>query len=410
MSIAMAEVVRIDTLDQIIHVYENAEKLYGNKSINETVREYLYTLPILDNCPKGLPNMEDVIADYERGEKYAEEDIILCAARLSDLYSSPWYNRIRELRYGNQKRHLDDNGGYSYEAADTLSGFYRPQQKKAVTTKGNNRASMLYAVTRDGEIRIPFMMKLHPRNRSIEDCIKHESNNHNMDANYRTNQSGDHKFMSAYYAGEPWALDLYAFCKKFNISIAGTLKGAKFQCPSHSYISKARGKKGVNDAYVERFLRAYTSRNCSREIQGNTIISGSLFLQYFDTYIADVDERNQDVSTGQGSDSFADAIDFYFNKWENSIKQHLPSAKNINQEMITSGNSDYKKHEPMVARWVCLYNKYCDRLETSARQNTAIPLESNRDVKNRWNKFLTDSNALVRGSLEDIAKSGLTFM
>ena len=38
MSIAMAEVVRIDTLDQIIHVYENAEKLYGNKSINETLR------------------------------------------------------------------------------------------------------------------------------------------------------------------------------------------------------------------------------------------------------------------------------------------------------------------------------------------------------------------------------------
>ena len=36
MSIAMAEVVRIDTLDQIIHVYENAEKLYENKSISET--------------------------------------------------------------------------------------------------------------------------------------------------------------------------------------------------------------------------------------------------------------------------------------------------------------------------------------------------------------------------------------
>ena len=27
-------------------------------------------------------------------------------------------------------------------------------------------------------------------------------------------------------------------------------------------------------------------------------------------------------------------------KGQNSIKQHLPSAKNINQEMITSGNSD----------------------------------------------------------------------
>ena len=403
MTISMAEIVRIDTLDQIIHVYENAEKSYENKSISETLREYLYTLPILDNCPKGLPNMEDVIEDYEEGVNYVEEDMILCAARLSDLYSSPWYNRIRELRYGNQKRHLDDNGGFSYEATDTLSGFYRPQQKKTITTKGNNRASMLYAVTRNGEIRIPFMLKLHPRNRSIEDCIKIESNNHNMDCNYRTNQSGDHKFMSAYYAGETWALDLYTFCKKFDISIAGTLKGAKFHCPSHSYITRARGKKGVYDSYVEKFLIAFTSRNCSREIQGNTVISATLFLRYFAKYIACVDEKNE-------TDSFADAVDFYFNKWEQSIKEHLPSAKNINQEMITAGNSDYKKHEPMVARWVCLYNKYCSRLKLDGRQNTAIPLECDKDVKNRWNKFLTESNALVRGSLEDIAKSGLTFM
>ena len=38
MTIAMAEVVRIDELDNIVFVYENAEKLYDNKSINEDVR------------------------------------------------------------------------------------------------------------------------------------------------------------------------------------------------------------------------------------------------------------------------------------------------------------------------------------------------------------------------------------
>ena len=43
MTIAMAEIVRIETLDNIVFVYENAEKLYDNKSIDEDVREYIYS-------------------------------------------------------------------------------------------------------------------------------------------------------------------------------------------------------------------------------------------------------------------------------------------------------------------------------------------------------------------------------
>ena len=51
-----------------------------------------------------------------------------------------------------------------------------------------------------------------------------------------------------------------------------------------------------------------------------------------------------------------------------------PNAKNVTQEMITSGNADYKKHEPMIARWVNLYNVYCNK-GSFGRQSTAIPLE-----------------------------------
>ena len=79
--------------------------------------------------------------------------------------------------------------------------------------------------------------------------------------------------------------------------------------------------------------------------------------------------------------------------------------------MITSGNADYKKHEPMIARWVNLYNVYCNKgLSISGRQSTAIPLENDKDTNNRWSKFLIESNALVRGSLVDTAKQGLKFM
>ncbi len=406
MTIAMAEVVRIDTLDNIVFVYENAEKLYDNKSIDEDVREFIYTtFDILDNYPKGLPLMEDVIEDYENGINYEDGDSVVCLARVGDLWSSPYYNRIRELRYGNQQKHLKDNGGFSYAAADTLSGYYRPNQRKVVTTKGNNRVSKLYSIVRDPDIRIPIGFTFHPRNRSIEECVRIESNNHNMDCNYRTNQSGDHKFTSALRARETWAIILFNYLKQFNIGIAGTLPNAKFHCPSHSYISRARGKKEQNDVYVTRFLEAFTSRDCSREIQGNTVISGAQFLKYFEPYIKDVDKRNN-------CDSFADAIDWAFNKWSKEAQAlGFKNAKNITQEAITAGNSDYKKHEPMVARWVNLYNTYCNKgLTISARQNTAIPLESDKDTKSRWNKFLIESNALVRGSLVDTAKQGLKFM
>ena len=406
MTIAMAEVVRIETLDNIVFVYENAEKLYDNKSIDEDVREFIYTtFDILDNYPKGLPLMEDVIEDYENGINYEDGDSVVCLARVGDLWSSPYYNRIRELRYGNQQKHLKDNGGFSYAAADTLSGYYRPNQRKVVTTKGNNRVSKLYSIVRDPDIRIPIGFTFHPRNRSIEECVRIESNNHNMDCNYRTNQSGDHKFTSALRARETWAIILFNYLKQFNIGIAGTLPNAKFHCPSHSYISRARGKKEQNDVYVTRFLEAFTSRDCSREIQGNTVISGAQFLKYFEPYIKDVDKRNN-------CDSFADAIDWAFNKWSKEAQAlGFKNAKNITQEAITAGNSDYKKHEPMVARWVNLYNVYCNKgLTISARQNTAIPLENNKDTKNRWNKFLIEANALVRGSLVDTAKQGLKFM
>ena len=114
MTIAMAEIVRIETLDNIVFVYENAEKLYDNKSIDEDVREYIYsTFDILDSYPKGLPMMEDVIEDYENGINYTDDDLVICLARVGDLCSSPYYNRIRELRYGNQEKHLEQNGGYS---------------------------------------------------------------------------------------------------------------------------------------------------------------------------------------------------------------------------------------------------------------------------------------------------------
>ena len=84
--------------------------------------------------------MEDIIDQYDRGE-IPDGGTYICEAKVGDLWSDPVYNRILELRYGNQKRHIESRGGYSNDAADTLSGYLRPTLK-VVLTKGNNRASM----------------------------------------------------------------------------------------------------------------------------------------------------------------------------------------------------------------------------------------------------------------------------
>ena len=209
-------------------------KCYENK-VDEKTKEYLQGFGTVDNAPENLPLMEDVVKKYNSGE-ITEGSTVICSGRVGDLLSDPTYNRIDELRYGNQKRHIENRGGYSNDAADTLSAYCRPDGR-AVLTKGNNRASLRYACGRNTNSRVVISLKLHRKNISYAEMIRIESLDHNTDSNYRTNQSGDDKFKSAYYAEEEWAVNLFKYLEPFHIGIAGTLDGAKFVCPSHSYLS-----------------------------------------------------------------------------------------------------------------------------------------------------------------------------
>jgi len=385
MSIAMSELLRMEELVRIIDVY--------NDKVDDTLKELLASFPIIDRAPAGLPLMEDVIRDYENGVNYTDGDTIVVSARLGDLYSSPYYNRILELRYGNHKLHLTKRGGFAFSSADTLSGYYRPKQKKTAVTKGNNRTSMLYAVTLDPNMRIAMSLKLHPRDISAEEIIRIESNDHNVDANYRTNQSGDHRFKSAYYAREDWAQQLYDFAKPFSIGIAGTLPEANFHCPSSSYLAKSRKEAG--DEYTKRYLKAFTENNCSKEIGGSCTVAGAMFLKYFANYIAKIDELNN-------CDSFAECLRYYFKDWGRIASQIYPKARNVTQEDITGATTDYKKWEPAVARFVCLYNNYCERLTIPGNQETAIPFKGS--ASSSWVRFLSDANSLIRPQLQNIAE------
>ena len=374
-------------LKELVRVYDQYEK-----KVDEKTKQYLAGFGTVDSSPKGLPLMEDIIDQYDRGE-IPDGGTYICEAKVGDLWSDPIYNRILELRYGNQKKHIENRGGYSNDAADTLSAYLRPSLK-AVLTKGNNRASMRGACGRDPNARVIIALKLHPKNISHEEMIRIESLDHNTDCNYRTNQSGDDKFKSAYYANETWATDLYNYLEPFNIGIAGTLDDAKFTCPSHSYMSTALRLAGRE--YTSKYLTAFTRWECATDVQGNATVAGALFLKTFHFYIDDVDKKN-------GIDSFSQMMKWFFTEYGPAAQAFDPDAKNLQQSDIVQGNGVYKGNEPAIARFVFLYNDFCriKRLKFNGTQKTAIPFEGSDS--SAWNEFLGSSNPLMKPALGNLA-------
>jgi len=370
----------------------NVVELYEDK-VDDKTKEYLNDFGAIDNPPENLPLMEDVIKKYENGELSGNTTVI-CVARVRDLYSDSIYNRIENLRYGNQKLHIGKRGGFSYNSSDTLSAYLRPNLL-AVLTKGNNRASMRYACGMNSSSRVVVSLKTHPKDISEMEMIRIESVDHNTDCNYRTNQTGDDKFKSAYYAKEDWAVELFNFLKPFGIGIADTLEDAKFSCPSHAYMTKAR--KLAGDEYTRKYLTAFTLNSCDEELLGNATVSGSLFLKLFAECIDDVDKRN-------GCDSFSNCLKFNYKERQDLFSVVDPDAKNLSQNDLTEGNGVYKGNEPSIARYVNIYNEYCriKRLQISGNYETAIPLNGKI-----WIKFVESAPIWMQGGLLPIARTKL---
>jgi hypothetical protein len=356
-----------------------------DKKVDDKTKNYISSFSAIDSPPQGLPSMEDVIEKYERGE--ITSGTYLVSAKCGDLYTDPTYNRGDNLRYNNQKQHILKLGGFSYSAADTLSAFVRPDCK-AVCTKGNNRTSMRYACGLDKNSILIVSLKLHPKNISYDEMIRVESLDHNTDCNYRTNQTGDDKFKSAFFAKEGWAVELHDYLLPFDITVAD-IDDTKFIAPSHSYLSKARREAG--DQYTSRYLKAFTENECSDEVLGNAAVAGALFLKTFAEHIDEVDRLNQ-------TDSFSECLNFWYNKRADLLK--IVKAKNLTQSDLTAGNGVYKGDEPTVARYVFIYNEYCRITELNHNKTyaSAIPLGGER-----WKEFIDSAPVFMQGGLTQMA-------
>ena len=363
-----------------------------DKRVDDKRRVRLSQLKVIGSLPD-VPKLEDLVKEYLTNPDFDWRKTYICSVRGKDQYGSPIYNRTELIDLNKCEQHANEKKRYSYEAANTGSGFVRPNGYFANTQSGH-RTTLLFAVTLDGEKRSLQNVKFHDPNATDEQIISREADDHHTDCADRKPQTGDDKFRSAYYAPRDWAVNLFNYLKPFGISIAGTLEDAYFSLPSHSYMSNAL--KLVGEGTVSRYLTSFTRHKCEKKILGNAVVAGCIFLQSFSEYVRKVDEDNN-------VDSFDLMMKFYFTEYGELMRRFDPDGRDLTQAALVAGNGLYKGDEPAVARFVFCYNEFVrlKRYKISGRQKTAIPFEG-ADGKG-WNTFISNANPLMKPALGQLA-------
>lgn len=372
-------------LVQIIDLYE--------KRVDSKRRAKLSQFSIYGTIPPNIPKLENLIYEYRNNPNFDWRSTYVAIVTADMVYSSPVYNRPKEIDLNRCEKYVEDEGAFSYILAGTGSGYVRPDGTY-VTTQGGHRTTEAYAVTLNPNVELLTNVKFHNPDSTEEQIIQLEAKDHHVDAAKRNPQNTEHKFRSAYRSNESWAVKLFNYLKFFSIGIAGTLENANVSLNSHSYLNTAL--KLAGEGTVSRYLETFTKNKCEKEILGNAIVAGSLFLNGFSEYIAKVDEDNN-------IDSFDLMMKFYFTEYGDLMRTVDPDARNLTQSDLVQGNSLYKGNEPAVARFVFCYNDFIrvKRFRISGRQKTAIPFEGSDD--RGWNTFISNSHPLMKPALGQLA-------
>lgn len=362
------------TLINIVQQYEDR--------IDELEKEKNSKLGFVDKLPLGILPLQDAIKMYEP----KPGDTFAALVKVSDLYSDPKYNRTQKIHYNNCTKNLSKLGGFSYKAAGFLSAFLRPNQK-LVLTKGNHRGTKAYAACRNPDVYVPVEITYH-QTESYDEIVKIESEDHHFDCNFRTSQSQEDRFKSAYYAQDEEAISLYNFLNQFGIGIADTNPSATFSVSSHSYVAKARS---LSANLCEVYLKAFTKNNCEKEVGGNATYAGVFFLNAFSNAIEYIDINN-DIN------SFDLFMKYIYHDRENLSHAFL---SNVTQAKLTEGNGSVKDPEVNVSRLISLYNEFCDKV-----LRAKIPTNNKHAIgysSNEYLNFIKNSPEIIRTRVAEVS-------
>ena len=372
-----------------------------NDRVDDKRHAVLSSYGVIGSADPNLPRAEDLILQYMKDPNSLSGKTITCTAPVGLQYGAPAYNRTKDIDLFKCQKNIEVKSGFSYPAAGVGSAWVRPNIEKCINTQSGHRTTKLYAVTLDPNARINLQLHFHDPRDSEAEMIQKESDDHFTDAADRKGQTGTDKFKSAYYAKRDWAVSLHDYCVPFSISIADTLEGAKFNLPSHSYLSNA--KKQAGDGNVTRYLKSFTDHECETLIQASCVLAGALFLKQFSPQIARIDELN-------GVDSFDLMIKWWFKDYGKMARMFDRRKRNCTQLDLIEGGGLYKGSEPTISRFVFLYNDFIsmkkenDGWKINGNSKTAIPFQGSEDEDDTgWNDFLGKANHLIRPMLGNIA-------
>jgi len=379
------------TLLNIVHLYKHTT------AIPEKKKTFISTLNITDTLSKGFKPFEEATKEL----KPKSGDTFYALVKVSELYSDPTYNRSNRINYGNVVKGLVKFRGFSHKLAGALSGYLRPSGK-IVLTKGNHRATKVYAVTQDGDVEVLVEITVHDPLITKEEMIRIESQDHSADCNVRTAQTQEDKFRAAYHAGDETAVNLYNFLSTYRIGISDTNDEAQFSINSYSSLEQARK---VCEASCKKYLKAFTDRSCGKEVSGNAVRAGTLFLKYFKNSIHKVS-----VACG-GVDVFGEYMKYVYTKRGRERAFGKGFVLPVDNASITSGNSKIKCQDITIARMISYWNEFCDpedgylkgkvpNFDIPANQKNSIGLSSKE-----FQNFLQGCNIHLKTKVEEIASN-----
>lgn len=363
---------------------KNIVQLYNDK-VDTKTKTKLSNLKPVDCPPKGVLRYEDAVKAFNP----KKGDTIVALVKVKEIYTDTTYNRGDRIHYGNVAKNLQGMGGFSHKAAGLISLFARPNNKKLVTTKGNHRVTKLYAAGLDPDAEIAAEITFHGDDSDYSEIIRTEASDHNVDCNYRTSQNTDDRFKAAYHAEETWAVNLYKYLAKFNISVAETNTSANYEATSYRSITKSRE---LNEEACSRYLKAFTEVVSDKEVGGIATYAATSFLNSFKNSIKYIDDNNN-------VDSITGFLNYIYNERNNYSHGFL---EDVNQAVLTAGNGKFKGEEVNVARLVSLYNEYCLKV-----LRAKIPTCNNHAIGYSsldYLDFIKNADEAVRSRVDEIAR------
>lgn len=337
----------------------------------------------IDTAPTGIPtfNTQEDFGRLVKGNSY------MCMIPVKLLYSDDSYNRIDELNVGKAIQSLEKSNGFSYNHANSLVGFLRPDGT-VVLTQGNHRACMKFLTAgEDGLVLVS--LRVHSE-LDISKCQQIEAEDFNTDGTCRYNMTQYHRFKGGFGAGQKEYVDLYNLVKEYGISIAGTNKGDYVSTKtfeSYTYLQKSlKLDKSDDKRYVRECLAIIPKHLQEHDIKGYMFVGMVLFLQGFNRRLELIKKANR------LNYSFDDFVKYIFTE----RRKNNGKGKLTTQDDITGSSGDIKNEIYFGTRFVALFNEYAlDRdLTIKSKElqgDLAIP-ERSKD----WREFTENLSSTIK--------------